>query len=77
MTGSPRQSARGIEGVTHEPRPVSQSTAPSSRRGTAGGLGMLKYFVCIVPVSFGNLSEIHFSEGNYREMVITRSRKMR
>ena len=45
--------------------------------GQPGGLGMLKYFVCIVPVSFGNLSEIHFAEDNYRGMVITRSRKMR
>lgn len=45
--------------------------------GQPEGLGMLKYFVCIVSVSFGNLSEIHFAEDNYRGMVITRSRKMR
>lgn len=45
--------------------------------GQPGGLGMLKYFVCIMPVSFGNLTEIHFAEGNYREMVMTRSRKSR
>ena len=45
--------------------------------GQPGGLWILKYFVCIVPVSFGNLSEIHFAEDNYRGMVITRSRKMR
>lgn len=45
--------------------------------GQPEGLWMLKYFVCIVPVSFGNLSEIHFAEGNYREMVITSCRKMR
>ena len=32
--------------------------------GQPGGLWILKYFVCIVPVSFGNLSEIHFAEGD-------------